>query len=225
MSTNIKKINVILEYKRNADWMKNLKLKLSSIRECDLEIDCEGLFLNCKDLMLVKSICEKSDLNISLIKSTIVETIISAKSLALEAELYIKDMQNNFTSYQSIKESKESIEGLHFHQGTVRSGEHVQSNGDLFILGDINPGGLVSANGDVMVWGRLLGIAHAGKSGNSFAKISALQLKPVQLRIANKVARGPKESQEPGIAEQAEISNELIVIKPLNPIYKGLRDL
>ena len=99
----------------------------------------------------------------------------------------------------------------------IRSGQQVNSQGDLLVLGDVNPGAMVSANGDIMIWGKLLGIAHAGKSGNLNSKISALKLKPVQLRIANKVAKGPKENQEPGLAEQAEISSGLIVINPLCP--------
>ena len=66
-----------------------------------------------------------------------------------------------------------------------------------------------------MIWGRLLGIAHAGSQGNSKAKISALQLLPVQLRIASKVARGPQEKPQTGLAEQATIQNENIVISTL----------
>ena len=74
---------------------------------------------------------------------------------------------------------------------------------------------MVSANGDVMIWGRLLGIAHAGKFGNMQAKISALHLRPVQLRIADKVAKGPDEIQVIGVAEQAELISGEIVINPL----------
>ena len=69
-----------------------------------------------------------------------------------------------------------------------------------------------------MIWGRLLGIAHAGSKGNSQATISALQLRPVQLRIANKVARGPQEKLQFGLAEQAKIDSEKIIIRPLDSI-------
>jgi len=85
----------------------------------------------------------------------------------------------------------------------------------LLILGDVNPGAKVSAEGNIIIWGRLLGIAHAGSKGNSQATISALQLRPVQLRIAKKVARGPKEKPQLGIAEQARIDSEEIIISPL----------
>ena len=35
-----------------------------------------------------------------------------------------------------------------------------------------------------------------------------------QLRIANKIARGPQERPEKGLAEEATIEDNLIVIKP-----------
>ena len=63
-----------------------------------------------------------------------------------------------------------------------------------------------------MVFGRLLGIAHAGNEGDQNAKISALQLRPIQLRIANTIARGPQEKPQRGLAEQAKIESETIVI-------------
>ena len=90
----------------------------------------------------------------------------------------------------------------------------LEADHDLLILGDVNPGATVSAVGNVMIWGRLLGVAHAGKHGDSQAKITALQLRPVQLRIANKVARGPEEKPDEGLAEEASVEEGVIVIKP-----------
>ena len=89
------------------------------------------------------------------------------------------------------------------HQGTLRSGDHLQCDGDVLVYGDINPGAKVSASGDVMVWGRLRGIAHAGKDGSTQARIIAMHLRPVQLRIAEAVARGPEDLPQDGFAEQA----------------------
>ena len=96
--------------------------------------------------------------------------------------------------------------------------EYYFSSSNLLILGDVNPGAVVSAEKNIIIWGRLLGIAHAGSEGNSQATISALLLRPVQLRIANKVARGPKEKTQFGIAEQAKIASEKIIISPLESI-------
>ena len=103
-----------------------------------------------------------------------------------------------------------------FHHGTLRSGEHLDAFGDVLVLGDVNPGARISAGGNVMVWGRLRGIAHAGKPGNNQAKITALQLRPLQLRIADKIARGPDEKPEQGLAEEALIDQGKIIIQPAN---------
>ena len=109
-----------------------------------------------------------------------------------------------------------TLSKTHFHEGTVRSGEYLDSPGDLLILGDVNPGAKVSAEGNIMIWGRLLGIAHAGSKGNSNATISALQLRPLQIRIGKKIARGPKEKPQIGLAEQARIDSDEIIILPLD---------
>ena len=106
---------------------------------------------------------------------------------------------------------------LHVHRGTVRSGEHLEISGSLLVLGDVNPGARVSASGDVLVWGRLRGVAHAGSNGNPQARIVALQLRPLQLRIAAAVARGPQEPPPEGLSEQAELVDGEIRIRAAQP--------
>ena len=87
----------------------------------------------------------------------------------------------------------------------------------MLVLGDVNPGARVEARGHVLVWGTLRGVAHAGNRGDRSARITALQLRPVQLRIAEAVARGPAELPVPGVAEQAELVAGLITINPAAP--------
>ena len=106
---------------------------------------------------------------------------------------------------------------LRVHQGTLRSGDHLQTEGTVLLLGDVNPGALVSAGGHVLVWGRLRGIAHAGCNGDSTARIVALQLRPLQLRIATAVARGPEGAPPAGLAEEARIVEGTIQIDPAQP--------
>ncbi|MFI0402206.1 MAG: septum site-determining protein MinC [Cyanobium sp.] len=100
------------------------------------------------------------------------------------------------------------------HQGTLRSGEHRQASGSLLVLGDVNPGAQIRAEGHVLVWGKLRGIAHAGCSGDRSAVIVALHLHPLQLRIADQVARGPEEEPPLGLAEKAHLVNGVIQIDP-----------
>ncbi|MEB3176397.1 MAG: septum site-determining protein MinC [Synechococcus sp.] len=103
---------------------------------------------------------------------------------------------------------------LQVHRGTLRAGEHLEVNGAVLVLGDVNPGARVSASGDVLVWGRLRGLAHAGCQGAKRARIVALQLQPVQLRIADAVARGPEEPPITGVSEQAQLIGDQIEISP-----------
>ena len=108
---------------------------------------------------------------------------------------------------------------LTLHRGTVRSGDHIEAAGSLLVLGDVNPGARLSAGGHVLVWGRLRGVAHAGCHGDQGARIVAMGLQPLQLRIADVIARGPQEAPPPGLAEQASLSAGAIRIDPANPCW------
>ncbi len=74
---------------------------------------------------------------------------------------------------------------------TIRSGQTIRFEGNIVILGDVNPGAEVVAEGDIVVMGHFRGIAHAGAKGNKDATISAFRLEPSQLRIANCITRAP----------------------------------
>ncbi|MDQ0256516.1 septum site-determining protein MinC [Evansella vedderi] len=69
----------------------------------------------------------------------------------------------------------------------VRSGQVVEVDGDLLLIGDVNPGGTVKATGNIFVMGKLLGMAHAGIMGNSNAVICAASMLPTQLRIGESI--------------------------------------
>ena len=137
------------------------------------------------------------------------DTIISGKSLKIDS-VFIKEQEikNKLLIFSSKK--KEDI----LHTGTVRSGERISSNGNLCIIGDVNPGAIVSAKKNIYVWGKLLGIAFAGKSGNKNASISSLYLNPLQLRIADVIAIGPKDKPKNCYPEIAVIDKQTIIIKP-----------
>ena len=90
-----------------------------------------------------------------------------------------------------------------FHKGTLRSGQNIQSNGHLVVLGDVNPGAEVEAAGNVVVLGALKGIVHAGADGNRDACVCALSMAPTQIRIGDIITRSPDgvvASAEPEIA-------------------------
>lgn len=71
--------------------------------------------------------------------------------------------------------------------GIVRSGQVVKADGDLVVIGDVNPNGRVVAAGSIYILGRLKGIAHAGATGNEEAVIAASWLEATHLMIADKL--------------------------------------
>ena len=212
MNLKSQKTIVKIEDSKYISWKSCLRNKLNILESNNIEIDCKNLDLSCTDLIELIAIANQSNCKVISFCSTSVKTIISSRSLGYKSQLII---ENHESEALKINEKDLTFSKTNFHQGTVRSGEYLESPGDLFILGDVNPGAKVSAEGNIMIWGRLLGIAHAGSEGNSKATISALQLRPVQLRIAKKVARGPKEKPQLGLAEQARIDSEEIIISPL----------
>ena len=94
---------------------------------------------------------------------------------------------------------------------TLRSGRSVYHEGDVVIIGDVNPGAEVIAGGDVLVWGRLRGLVHAGALGDDTAVICALDLNPTQLRIADQIAISPHEPNRQPHPEQAAIRDGQII--------------
>ena len=137
------------------------------------------------------------------------ETVLSGRSLKINSTLIKnKDLKNELFIDPSCNQ-KDII-----HKGTVRSGDRISSNGNLIILGDVNPGAIVSAKNNVYVWGKLLGIALAGENGNERASIASLCLNPLQLRISDIIAIGPKEKPKYQYPEVAVIEGRKIIIKP-----------
>ena len=160
--------------------------------------------INSCELAKLKLILEKHHIKFSNIYSNNRETVLSGKSLKINSTfLNIKDLKN----HSSLQKDK-------LHKGTVRSGDRISSNGDLFIIGDVNPGAIISASNNVYVWGKLFGIAFAGENENKNASIASLYLNPLQLRICGIVAIGPKEKPKNQYPEVAILEDNKIIIKP-----------
>lgn len=83
-----------------------------------------------------------------------------------------------------------------FHKGSLRSGQRVEFEGSLVIIGDVNPGAEVIAGENIVVVGYLRGLAHAGAKGNRDAIIEAVEIDATQLRIADIVKEIEKNEDE-----------------------------
>ena len=82
-----------------------------------------------------------------------------------------------------------------YHRGSLRSGQKLEVDGSVVIIGDVNSGAEVMASDNIVVLGNLRGLAHAGAKGNKQAIIAAGLLDVVQIRIANIVREIDREEE------------------------------
>jgi septum site-determining protein MinC len=137
--------------------------------------------------------------------------------------------QNDETeeAHQKTKLRKLYFKGINegntkFFRGTVRSGQLVSFDGNIVVIGDVNPGGVVEALGNVIVVGSLRGVVHAGADGNKEAVVVALNLQPTQLRIADVITRSPDEEglRSSAVPELAFVRDDMVYIERFLPQYK-----
>jgi len=188
---------------------ENFKKLLSFKGLLEVKIYAINELITSHQLSKIKNNFDKINISSFRIYSNLRDTVIAGKSLKIDS-IFIKEQELKNRSLLLKTKIKEDI----LHEGTVRSGDRISSNGNLSIIGDVNPGAIVSAKKNIFVWGKLLGVAFAGKDGNNNASIASLYLNPLQLRIADIIAIGPKEKPKNYYPEIAVIENKTINIKP-----------
>lgn len=101
------------------------------------------------------------------------------------------------------------------YEKSLRSGQNIHFDGNVVILGDVNPGAEIVAGGHVLVMGALRGLVHAGAAGDEDATVTALHFSPTQVRIASHITRPPDGGQEYGHKppEIARIRDDNVVIE------------
>jgi len=103
------------------------------------------------------------------------------------------------------------------YKGTLRSGQKITYDGNVVIIGDVNPGAEIEATGDIVVMGSLRGLAHAGVGGDTNVVVVAFKLEPTQLRIGDVIGRPPEGDLGPGKEpEIARLRDGMILVEPLD---------
>lgn len=124
---------------------------------------------------------------------------------------------------ENIREEKsktQSFDGIEegmtrFYRGTVRNGQRISYEGNIIVIGDVNPGGEVVAAGNIVIFGTLRGMAHAGAGGNHKAIVVAFCLQPTQLRIGSIITRPPEgDISQPLYPEIAYVKDGNLIIEP-----------
>ena len=104
--------------------------------------------------------------------SNIVISYIFSKKEKIEEEIDLEHFN------PLIEEGK-----THFFRGTLRSGSKIESDGNIVVLGDVNPSSIIKARGNFIVLGHLNGTVYAGLGGDDRAFIGAIYFNPIQLTI------------------------------------------
>ncbi len=192
VSINLKKDEILIKLSDEAEYeeiLTALKKKLTELKK--LYKDEKTPITVTGKILKNKQIDEIQD----LIKSKIdVEVEFDMpKSLGLHS------IKKTFEKEIAVSETK-------FHRGSLRSGQKMEVEGSLVILGDVNSGAEVMASDNIIVLGALRGLAHAGAKGNKQAIIAAGLVDTVQIRIAN-IVKEIDRDEEP-MHKQACISVE-----------------
>lgn len=88
-----------------------------------------------------------------------------------------------------LAQERQDVRDGQFYRGNLRSGQSMETEASIVILGDVHPGASVTSRGNVVVLGSCRGNIYAGAGGNRDCFVAALVMKPIQIRIADKMAR------------------------------------
>ena len=173
VSINLKKDQIVIKLSEEAEQkeiMEVLKKKLTELKK--LYQDEKTPILVAGKVLKNKEMREIQE----LIKSKIDVEI----DFDMPKGLGLHSIKKTFEKEIAVSETK-------FHKGSLRSGQKMESEGSLVIIGDVNSGAEIMASDNIIVLGALRGLAHAGAKGNTQAIIAAGLVDTVQIRIANVV--------------------------------------
>lgn len=190
ISINLRKDEIVIKLNEEAiqmDIVTDLKKKLPELKKLYKDektpIKVTGKILKNKEIDEIQD----------LIKSKIDVEI----NFDMPKSLGLSSIVKTFEREIAISETK-------FHKGSLRSGQKLETEGSLVVLGDVNSGAEIMASDNIVVLGALRGLAHAGAKGNKQAIIAAGLFDAVQVRIAN-IVKEIDRDEEP-MHKQAYIS-------------------
>ncbi len=120
------------------------------------------------------------------------------------------------TPAPKVKEAVDEAQKMMVINRTVRGGQEITANCSVLICGNVNPGAQIIAGGSIDIRGTCRGFVHAGAFGDKTACVVADRLMPVQIQIADIIARAPDEPEKVSQAERAIIKDNTIVFEPVS---------
>lgn len=184
VKVNLTNENLIIKLNEEAEQkeiVESLKKKIAQLKK---------LYKDAKTPILVTGKVLKENERIE-IKNIIQEKIDVKVSFDMPQELGLHGIKKSFS--QEIESSQTK-----FHKGAVRSGQRIEYEGSIVVLGDVNGGAEIIAGDNVIVLGVLRGLAHAGAYGNKKAIIASASIDCKQIRIADIIKEMEEETDEEG---------------------------
>ena len=116
----------------------------------------------------------------------------------IEGEMKVKvsfDSPRTMGLHGIIKDFRKEIatSETKFYKGSLRSGQKIEFEGSVVIIGDVNDGAEIIAEDNIVVLGALRGMAHAGAKGNEQAIIAARIIDSLQIRIGSIIKERSRE--------------------------------
>jgi septum site-determining protein MinC len=116
----------------------------------------------------------------------------------IESEMKVKvnfDSPRTMGLHGIIKDFRKEIatSETKFYKGSLRSGQRIEFEGSVVIIGDVNDGAEIIAEDNIVVLGALRGMAHAGAKGNEQAIITARIIDSLQIRIGSIIKERTRE--------------------------------
>jgi septum site-determining protein MinC len=182
-------------------------------RGARLALDVAGQVLHVAELTALRDVLSERGISLWAVLSESPVTEQTAQNLGLATRLS-KPVRPEASPQAAREAAGEAPENAALWvQQTVRSGQKIVYEGNVVIMGEVNPGAEILAGGSVVVWGRLRGVVHAGAQGNQQAVVCALELSPTQLRIAGEIAISP-ERKGKSRPEIARLKDGRLVAEP-----------
>lgn len=199
VSINLKKNKILIKISENAEQreiVESLKKKIPELKKLYKDektpITVTGKILKNKEIDEIQNLIkDKIDVEIEF---------------DMPKALGLSSITRTFNKEIGISETK-------FHRGSLRSGQKLETEGSLVILGDVNSGAEVMASENIVVLGSLRGLAHAGAKGNKQAIISAGLLDTVQIRIANIVKEIDRDEEPMHKQAYVFVDNDTIIVE------------
>src|SRR5258708_12320754 len=173
-----------------------------------LAVDVGSRPVRHQELDSLRAVLTNRDITLWAVVSKSETTLTAARNLGLETTLITHNDEQLET--KPVNPEEAGTPGVVILR-TLRNGRTVRNQGHVVVYGDVNPGAEIIAGGSVFVWGHLRGTVHAGANGDEEAIVCALDLSPMQLRIATYISVSPEDKRRKPRPEIASVRQGRII--------------